>query len=411
MIASTRTPLTGRRRQVLAALLAGSSMAALLVACGGGGGDTPATGGGTATAQSFATGPISGLGSVIVNGVRFDDSAARVEDEDGAAHAARELKLGMMVEIQAGKIDDSTAKAAASLIRFGSEMVGPVASIDATAQTLRVLDQTIEVKPTTVFEDGLAGFSAIARDQVLEIHAQFDAATGHYVATRIESEAGATVFRLRGIVSALVNTATVKTFKIGDAVINFADIAPADLPAAFADGQRVRVRLKTAQVNGQWVALSVRTGVRKVEDHGDARLRGLVSVFTSPQSFEIQGIVVDASNAVFEPNAAAVKLGALVEVRGTASAGKIVATSVKVRNERDDDVQRVELHGSVSALDTTAKTFMLRDVKIDYSKVMEWKDGAAADLADPVKSLKVEVKGVWSADRKTLIAAVIEFES
>ena len=411
MTASTRTPLTGRRRQVLAALLAGSSMAALLVACGGGGGDAPATGGGTATAQSFATGPISGLGSVIVNGVRFDDSAARVEDEDGAAHAARELKLGMMVEIQAGKIDDSTAKAAASLIRFGSEMVGPVASIDATAQTLRVLDQTIEVKPTTVFEDGLAGFSAIVKDQVLEIHAQFDAATGHYVATRIESEAGATVFRLRGIVSALINTATVKTFKIGDAVINFADIAPADLPTAFADGQRVRVRLKTAQVNGQWVALSVRTGVRKVEDHGDARLRGLVSVFNSPQSFEIQGIVVDASNAVFEPNSAAVKLGALVEVRGTASAGKIVASRVKVRNERDDDLQRVELHGSVSALDTTAKTFMLREVKIDYSRVVEWKDGAAADLADPVKSLKVEVKGFWSADRKTLIAAVIEFES
>ena len=411
MTASTRTPLTGRRRQVLAALLAGSSMAALLVACGGGGGDAPATGGGTATAQSFATGPISGLGSVIVNGVRFDDSAARVEDEDGAAHAARELKLGMMVEIQAGKIDDSTAKAAASLIRFGSEMVGPVASIDATAQTLRVLDQTIEVKPTTVFEDGLAGFSAIVKDQVLEIHAQFDAATGHYVATRIESEAGATVFRLRGIVSALINTATVKTFKIGDAVINFADIAPADLPTAFADGQRVRVRLKTAQVNGQWVALSVRTGVRKVEDHGDARLRGLVSVFNSPQSFEIQGIVIDASNAVFEPNSAAVKLGALVEVRGTASAGKIVASRVKVRNERDDDLQRVELHGSVSALDTTAKTFMLREVKIDYSRVVEWKDGAAADLADPVKSLKVEVKGFWSADRKTLIAAVIEFES
>ena len=411
MTASTRTPLTGRRRQVLAALLAGSSMAALLVACGGGGGDAPATGGGTATAQSFATGPISGLGSVIVNGVRFDDSAARVEDEDGATHAARELKLGMMVEIQAGKIDDSTAKAAASLIRFGSEMVGPVASIDAMAQTLRVLDQTIEVKPTTVFEDGLAGFSAIVKDQVLEIHAQFDAATGHYVATRIESEAGATVFRLRGIVSALINTATVKTFKIGDAVINFADIAPADLPTAFADGQRVRVRLKTAQVNGQWVALSVRTGVRKVEDHGDARLRGLVSVFNSPQSFEIQGIVVDASNAVFEPNSAAVKLGALVEVRGTASAGKIVASRVKVRNERDDDLQRVELHGSVSALDTTAKTFMLREVKIDYSRVVEWKDGAAADLADPVKSLKVEVKGFWSADRKTLIAAVIEFES
>jgi hypothetical protein len=409
MIASTRTPLAGRRRQVLAALLAGTSMAALLVACGGGGGDAPASGGGIATAQSFATGPISGLGSIIVNGVRFDDSAARIEDDDdGSSHSSRDLKLGMMVEVQAGSIDDNSARASASLIRFGAELKGPVASIDAAAQTLRVLDQTIEVKSTTVFEDGLSGFAAIAVGQVLEIHAQFDGATGRYVATRIEREDSATEYRLRGRISALDTNA--KTFKIGDAVINYAGVPAANLPnpANFANGQRVRVRLQTTQVNGQWIATAVRSGVRKVDDHADARLRGLVTAFTSPQAFEVQGIAVDASNANFEPNAAAVKLGALVEVRGTASAGKIVASRVKVRNERDDDLQRVELHGDVSALDTTAKTFMLREVKVDYSRVLEWKDGAAANLAN---GKKLEVKGVWSADRKVLFAAVIEFES
>ena len=405
------TSLVSRWRHAGVELLVGTSMAALLVACGGGG-DAPAAGGGIATAQSFSIGSISGLGSIIVNGVRFDDSAASVknDDDDSSSHSSRDLKLGMMVEVQAGSIDDNSARASASLIRFGSELVGPVASIDTAASTLRVLDQTIEVKSTTVFEDGLAGFAAIAVNQVLEIHAQFDAGTGRYVATRIEREDSVGAFRLRGVVSAL-DTTTTKTFKIGDAVINFGNVLAADLPAAFANGQRVRVRLQTAQVAGQWVAISVRTGMRKVDDHGDARVRGLVSAFTSPQVFEVQGIPVDASNARFEPDAAAVKLGALVEVRGTASAGKIVASRVKVRNEHDDDLQRVELHGSVSALDTAAKTFMLRDVKIDYSKVLIWKDGQPADLADPVKSLKVEVKGLWSADRSVLIAAVIEFES
>lgn len=406
MTASPQTPLTGRRRQVLAALLAGTSMAALLVACGGGGGDAPATGGGTATAQSFAAGPISGLGSIIVNGVRFDDSAARIEDDDdGSSHSSRDLKLGMMVEVQAGSIDDNSARASASLIRFGSELKGPVASIDSAAQTLRVLDQTIEVKSTTVFEDGLAGFAAIAVGQVLEIHALFDGATGRYLGTRIEREDSASEYRLRGRISALDTNA--KTFRIGDAVINYAGVPAANLPS-LANDQRVRVRLQTAQVNGQWVATAVRSGVRKVDDHADARLRGLVTAFTSPQAFEVQGIPVDASNAVFEPNAAAVKLGALVEVRGTARAGKIVASRVKVRDERDDDLQRVELHGEVSALDTTAKTFMLREIKVDYSRVVEWKDGAAADLAN---GKKLEVKGVWSADRRVLFAVVIEFES
>ena len=398
------TSLVSRWRHAGVALLVGTSTAALLVACGGGG-DTPAVGGGGATAQSFSSGPISGLGSIIVNGVRFDDSAARVEDEDGAAHAARELKLGMMVEVQAGSIDDSSARASASLIRFGSELVGPVASIDATAQTLRVLDQTIEVKPTTVFEDGLAGFGAIGVGQVLEIHAQFNGATGRYVATRIEREDSAAEYRLRGRIAAL-DTAT-KTFKIGDAVINYGNLPAANLPT-LADGQRVRVRLQTAQVNGQWVATAVRSGVRRVDDIADARLRGLVTAFTSAQQFEVQGIPVDAGNASFEPNAAAVRLGALVEVRGRAVDGKIVATRVKLRDERDDDLQRVELHGDVSALDTTAQTFMLRDVKVNYSRVIEWKDGRPADLAN---GKQLEVKGVWSEDRRVLFALLIEFES
>ena len=404
------TSLVSRWRHAGVELLVGTSMAALLVACGGGG-DAPAAGGGIATAQSFSIGSISGLGSIIVNGVRFDDSAASVknDDDDSSSHSSRDLKLGMMVEVQAGSIDDNSARASASLIRFGSELVGPVASIDTAASTLRVLDQTIEVKLTTVFEDGLAGFAAIAVNQVLEIHAQFDAGTGRYVATRIEREDSVSAFRLRGLVSALDMSA--KTFKIGDAVINFGGIATANLPAAFANGQRVRVRLQTTQVNGQWVATSVRTGMRKVDDHGDARLRGLVTAYTSPQQFEVHGIVVDAANARFEPDAAAVRLGAIVEVRGSASAGKVVASRVKVRSEHDDDLKHVELHGSVSALDTTAKTFMLRDVKIDYSKLVIWKDGQPSDLADAVKSLKVEVKGVWSADRSVLIAVVIEFES
>jgi len=96
----------------------------------------------------------------------------------------------------------------------------------------------------------------------------------------------------------------------------------------------------------------------------------------------------------------------LVEVRGRAVDGKIVASRVKVRDERDDDLQRVELHGTVSGLDGT--TFMLHDVKVNYSHVLEWKNGVPADLAN---GKALEVKGVWSENRQVLLALVIEFES
>jgi len=400
-----RASLVGRWRQACAMALAGASMAALLVACGGGG-DAPSAGGGSATAQSFTSGPISGLGSIIVNGVRFDDSSAQVEDDDdGSSHMSSELKLGMMVEVHSSAIDDRLARAVAMRVRFGSEIVGPVASKDVAAQTLRVLDQTIEVRPNTVFDDSLAGgFAAIVPDQVLEIHALFDASTGRYVATRIEDKANALLFRLRGRIGALDTAA--KTFRIGDAVINYGNVPAADLPA-LADGLRVRVRLQTSQVNGQWVAVSVRTGVRRVDDIADARVRGLVTAFTSAQQFEVQGVPVDASNAMFEPNAAAVGLGVVVEVRGRAAAGTIVASRIRVIDRDGDDWQRVELHGEVSALDPVSQTFLLRDVKINYGRVIDWKNGLPTDLAN---GRPVEVKGVWSEDRRVLLAVIVEFE-
>ena len=129
-MSASKTPrqaFTMSRRHALAApaaaLLAASLGPALLAACGGGGdGGTPIGGGGV-TPQSLMIGPIAGLGSIIVNGVRFDDSTAQVSnDEDGSGHPSRDLKLGMMVEVESSRINDATGTAKAAVIRFGSEM-------------------------------------------------------------------------------------------------------------------------------------------------------------------------------------------------------------------------------------------------------------------------------------------------
>ncbi len=81
---------------------------------------------------------------------------------------------------------------------------------------------------------------------------------------------------------------------------------------------------------------------------------------------------------------------------------------MKLRDERDDDLQRVELHGNVSALDTATQTFMLREIRVNYSRVIEWRNGRPTDLAN---DRRVEVKGLWSEDRRVLFAVVVEFES
>ena len=388
------------RRRALAApaaaVLAGVLGPTLLAACGGGGDDA------AASSSGYTSGPITGLGSIIVGGVRFEDSNARVEDEDGALHSRSELRLGMVVEVESSSIDDSVGSGVAALVRFGAEMKGPVASIDAAAQTLRVLDQTVEVRGETVFDALLVGgFSAIQVGQILEIHALFDSTSGHYLATRIELEDNASEYRLRGVISQ--HDGTAKTFNIGDAIINYASADMTDAPS-LADGQRVRVRLQTVQVGGQWVATRVRRGVRNIDGVADVRIRGFVNAFTSATQFEVNGIPVDATNASVEGT---VQEGALVEVRGSVANGTLFASRVKVIDRLGDEIMRFELHGQISALDTTAQTFMLREVKVSYANVLEWKDGSAADLAD---GKEVEVKGLWSEDRSVMRAVVIEFE-
>ena len=166
-----------------------AAAALLLAGCGGGGSAGPSSGGTGVAPTSFTAGHISGFGSIIVNGVRYDDSAALVTDDDGNRSSREALKLGMRVEIHGGGISDDGKgpRAAASEIRHGAELRGPVSAMDAMARTLVVLGQTVRVLDTTVIDERLVGgFAGIAVGAVLEVHGTLDAATGVYTATRLE---------------------------------------------------------------------------------------------------------------------------------------------------------------------------------------------------------------------------------
>jgi len=379
----------------------------LAVACGGGGGDMPAPAG-----QAFTQGTITGFGSIIVNGVRFDDSAAQVSDEDGQIHNRSELKLGMTVEVESSGINRGSNSAKANRVRFGAAIVGPVSAISAatTPRTLTVLDQIVEISDTTVFDDSLAnGFASINVGDVLEVHALLDTATGHYLAKRIEPEPGAAAFKLRGIVANLDTGA--KTLMIGGALIDFSGVPAASVPANLANGQRVRVQLQTTRnASNQWVAISIRGDERRMEDVDEAEVHGIITDFTSTASFSVNGLPVDASKATFPDDTPGIVLGASVEVEGAIVNGVLVAAKVELEDmHKNDDRNRNELHGPISNLDTTAKTFVVRGVTVHYdSATTVFKDGVEADLAN---GKDVEVKGTLTADGTSVQAASIEFEN
>jgi hypothetical protein len=379
---------------------------ALAVGCGGGGGGAP-TG---ATGSAFTMGTISGFGSIIVNGVRFDDSRAQVVDDDDLAHDRSELKLGMTVEVLSDRVQvaSSGKSAQAQHIRFGAEIVGPVEA-NNVANQVTVIGQTVDVSANTVFDDSLAGgLAAVKVGDIVEVHAQFDPANGHYLAKRIEKETQANFFRLRGPISALDTTG--KTFKIGGAAISYASIASTDLPPNFANGLPVRVRLQTTAVGGVWQAVSVRSDVREVEDHDEAQVRGVVTDFTGGiASFSVNGLAVTTSaNTAFPDGTAGIVMGAAVEVEGAISNGVLMASKVELEDHHANDDDRLdELHGTVSALDTSAQTFVVRAIKVHYSSNTSFSSGNASNLAN---GKAVEVKGRLAADGVTVEAKEIKFE-
>jgi Domain of unknown function (DUF5666) len=402
------SPTRSRRRSVhafLSSLLA----AVVLSACGGGGSDA----GSTDTRSAFASGPITGFGSIIVNGVRFDDSSASISDDDGNSRRSDDLRLGMVADVSGSGItnDGSGSRSKARSIRFGSEIVGPVFSVAADGKSLVVLGQTVQVTATTLFDDRLAGGlgGLVAGTSVVEVHGLIDAASGAYVATRIEPESNPLVFKLRGAVSNIDKTA--RTFKIGSGTetISYEAIA-ATVPSSLDNGVTVRVKLQTTPVAGKWIATAIDNGVRRLDDHDEAELKGTITAttFAVDKKFSVNGLPVDASNATFPKGTAGIVLGARVEVKGSAVNGVILATRVKPESDDDRNSEGFELHGSISALDAAAKTFALRGVTVDFSGTgIEYKKGTAANL---VNGRNVEVKGILSADGTRLTAVRINFE-
>lgn len=378
-------------------------LALALVGCGGGGG---VDSGGTGVTASYASGPITGFGSVIVNGVRYDDTVATVTDGDGTPRSRNDLRLGMTTEVRGTAItlDDAGASVAtASSIVFSSELQGTVDSVDATANRLVVLGQGVDVSPATVLDGLSGGLSTLSVGDGVEIYGFFDVTTARYRATRIERKTGVPDFKLRGAVSNLDSVA--KAFNIGTQRISYAAVA-GDVPATLANGDFVRLRLQSAQIGGVWIVSGVSDGTRQPDDGAEVKLEGLINAFTSPSRFSVNGVAIDASRITVP---AGLALGVRVEVEGRASGATLVANEVEIETEDDANNLEFEIRDRIASVDAATLSFTIRGVAVVYSitaPATDFRNGSAADLQAGVN---VEVRGMLSADGTRLVAARIVF--
>jgi hypothetical protein len=372
------------RRLALVTLLAGAGMI-VLPSCGGGGGGGDTAGVDTGGTGAFSSGRISGFGSVIVNGVRYEDNAARITDDDGdVTLSADDLRLGMVVRVQAGGITpgsgDTLPSAAATTIAVESQIKGRVESKTAP-DTLVVFGQTVRVDAATVFEPGLT-FAAIGVGNVLEVHGFADAA-GVVTATRIERENNANEFKVRGVIANFDSTQ--RTFTIGTA--KFIVPTAARLPStALQNGLFVRVRTQTVpDASGNWVVN--RIDLRNAfEDRPEAEVEGIL--VSTGGVLSVNGITLDVSR--LPAGAATALVGQRVEAEGQLVNGTLIVRDIKL----DNDAAEVDVRGTLADVNTTAQTFSVRGVTFHYSGLTRLDDGTIASNLN--NGATVRVRGTLS---------------
>ncbi len=386
------------QRGILGFLVAMFTAAGLLAGCGGGVGT-----GGTG---SFASGPITGFGSVIVNDIVFDDSGASVQDGDGTPRARGELRLGMIVDVDSDAIQGATARA--TRIRFDGALLGPVDSVNPATRSFSMLGQTVTLDDTTVFDERPIGrLDLLAPGGWVEVHALYDAALQRYRATRVEARlVRPLAYRLRGVIAQLDPMG--QTFRIGNATFGYAGAL--GVPADLASGQFVRVAIRAAAPTaGRYEVAAFSTAVRAVDEADSVVVKGLVTSFASSTSFAVDGRPVSATGARFVDGTP--ELGLRVEVEGALRAGVLQAGTVRLRSDDQERDRGFELRGPIESVSAgTPRTFVLRGVTVQLSRPELRYDPAGTGPADLAVGRRVEVKGVPAPGGGGLEATRIKFE-
>jgi hypothetical protein len=374
---------------------------------GGSSSDNPSAPAGVA---GFARGVITAKGSVFVNGIEYDTSAASIT-LDNLSGTDGDLAVGMTVGIK-GHIDTDTGLGTADEIAYACSIDGTIdgGSVDSAAGTFDVFGQSILTDLTTVFEGstGLSGTSPLVAGNRVEISGV--SAGSSILASRVELKTGSSEdFKLRGTVSSL----SASTFSLtleGGAV--FAITFTGTLRAGIANGSMVKLETSAAPTG-----FSLSVAADKIElahelegDDGDrAEVEGIVSNFTagSPATFTVDRIAVSASSSL----AIGVSNGVEVHVEGTLTQGVLVASSVDISESAD-----LELKGVVTgAPNIAAGTFRLNGALVYTGSETIFVDDSDVPVSlfgldDFTVGNTVEIKG-YLDDASHLFAAKIERHS
>ncbi len=410
-------------RRILQLTLAGLS-AAVIAACGGGGVGAGGTG-------ATASGTVNGFGSVVIGGVRYDDSGISVSGEDASDDS--KLRLGMSVDVA---FDDSSCTTAATPVcvakafEIRSDLAGEVTAATLDVQgngTITVMGQTVAVTANTFIHrsSGVSSALGLGSGQIVKVHARRAAAAAatDWVATYIEIKAATDAglgslsssfqYRLAGTLSG-----TAPNYQIGGEPVNLGSLT---VPTGTNPFVRVRITPAADRPTGGWVVAEIksqRSRALERRDRGRVEVQGYVesaTVGASSTLLVINGVeVIVASTATFDDGATYAGLATetgVIEAKGTINeAGQLVATKVELSDEAEREFYA--LASEIGSIDTVANTFVVTKRNTDPITVSYGGVGVFEAPASEANLglIKLEIKGNLDRSTGNLIATRIKRE-
>lgn len=248
------------------------AVAGIVWACASGGG---------ITGTSIVYGPISGFGSIIVNGIEFETTNAEVV-LDGDPATVDDLELGMIVAVR-GKVDREAGTGRAESIGADHLLFGPVEAVNPGDGTFVAMSQLVIVDAATVFSG--TTLASLAPGDVVEIFGVVDADVS-IRATRVENEEEYDAFELTGTITNLDTTA--QTFRFGLLTIDYSAAIVEGAPSGgLSEGLFVEAETDEAPVGDVLRAISIEVQDPRLgfEPGDKAEVQGFVTRIESEAEF------------------------------------------------------------------------------------------------------------------------------
>jgi hypothetical protein len=369
---------------------------------GSGDGSGVGSGGtGVSTADATGVGSVGGLGSIILNGVRYNTDAATTSLED-----TTELQIGMSVRI-AGKIDTEFTAATAQQVESAAELRGAVSGIDLTGGSFVVMGTKVTVDNATVWS-GANSLDQLLTGSVVQVWGlPTDPSTLR--ATRVELKPASIEPLVTGIVQNLDRTA--QSFTLGQLTVQYggAVFSGGIDQTTLAEGAIVRVRGSVAPVAGFFAATKVQGWYALPRQNAAAlQLAGVITDYAGLNAFKVLGTPIDASNAIITGGApSAIGNGVKVELDGFMSNGVLVVKKLRIRNI--PGVGGPVAFTVIGAIGNylSPSSFVVKGQLVNASGSVVFENGTVAELAN---GRRVTVVGDTVVDG-VLIAQTVTFLS